>query len=60
MNIMAVGINLAKNIFAVHDVNESGKAALVKKSCTCNLTSHIKIQFCYSLAGRFAPTYRVR
>ena len=30
MNIITVGIDLAKNIFAVHGVNESGKAELVK------------------------------
>ena len=26
MNIITIGIDLAKNIFAVHGVNESGKA----------------------------------
>ena len=30
MSIITVGIDLAKNIFAVHGVNENGKAALVK------------------------------
>ena len=30
MNIITIGIDLAKNIFAVHGVNESGKAELVK------------------------------
>jgi transposase len=30
MNIITVGIDLAKNVFAVHGVNDSGKAALVK------------------------------
>ena len=30
MNIITVGIDLAKNVFAVHGVNESGKAELVK------------------------------
>ena len=30
MSIITVGINLAKNIFAVHGVNEAGKPELVK------------------------------
>jgi len=30
MNIITVGIDLAKNVFAVHGVDENGKAALVK------------------------------
>ena len=30
MNIITVGIDLAKNVFAVHGVNDSGRAALVK------------------------------
>ena len=30
MNIITVGIDLAKNVFAVHGVNESGKPELVK------------------------------
>jgi len=32
MSIVFVGIDLAKNVFAVHGVNESGKPALVKPS----------------------------
>ena len=30
MSIIVIGIDLAKNIFAVHGVNENGQAALVK------------------------------
>ena len=30
MTIITIGIDLAKNIFAVHGVNESGKPELVK------------------------------
>ena len=30
MNIITVGIDLAKNVFAVHGVNDSGKPVLVK------------------------------
>ena len=30
MSIIVIGIDLAKNIFAVHGVNESGHAELVK------------------------------
>ncbi|CAM3788430.1 Transposase [Polaromonas hydrogenivorans] len=32
MSIVFVGIDLAKNVFAVHGVNEAGKPALVKPS----------------------------
>ena len=30
MSIITVGIDLAKNVFAVHGVDEAGRAALVK------------------------------
>lgn len=30
MAIVTIGIDLAKNVFAVHGVNEAGKPALVK------------------------------
>ena len=30
MTIITIGIDLAKNIFAVHGVNENGRAELVK------------------------------
>ena len=30
MSIVTVGIDLAKNVFAVHGVNEAGKVALVR------------------------------
>lgn len=30
MNIITVGIDLAKNVFAVHGVDNNGKPALVK------------------------------
>ena len=30
MSIITIGIDLAKNIFAVHGVNQDGKAELVK------------------------------
>jgi transposase len=30
MTIIAIGIDLAKNVFAVHGVDETGKAALVR------------------------------
>src|SRR5512143_4210690 len=32
MSIVHVGVDLAKNVFAVHGVDESGKAALVRPS----------------------------
>ena len=34
MNIITVGIDLAKNVFAVHGVDENGKAELVKPKIT--------------------------
>ena len=33
MAIVYVGIDLAKNVFAVHGVDEAGKAALVRPAC---------------------------
>ena len=30
MNIVTVGIDLAKNIFALHGINQSGKAVFIK------------------------------
>ena len=30
MSIITIGIDLAKNVFAVHGVDENGKAVLVK------------------------------
>ena len=32
MTIVTIGIDLAKNVFAVHGVNEAGKSALVRPS----------------------------
>ena len=34
MSIVYVGIDLAKNVFAVHGVDEAGKPALVRPSVT--------------------------
>jgi transposase len=34
MRIITVGIDLAKNIFAVHGVNETGKSELIKPKVT--------------------------
>ena len=34
MNIITVGIDLAKNVFAVHGVDENGKAELAKPKIT--------------------------
>lgn len=34
MNIITVGIDLAKNVFAVHGVDDNGKPALVKPKVT--------------------------
>ncbi len=34
MSIITIGIDLAKTIFAVHGVSESGQAALVKPKVT--------------------------
>jgi len=31
MNIMTIGLDLAKNVFQVHGVNEQGKVVLRKK-----------------------------
>lgn len=36
MTIITVGIDLAKNLFSVHDVNDTGKAELVKPKVPCD------------------------
>ena len=36
MSIITIGIDLAKNIFVVHGVNENGKAELVKPKASRN------------------------
>lgn len=36
MSIIVIGIDLAKNIFAVHGVNENGQAELVKPKVSCD------------------------
>ena len=38
MVILYVGINLAKNVFAVHGVNEAGKPELVRPGHPHNTT----------------------
>jgi len=35
MNIISAGINLAKNVFAVHGVNDNGKPVLFKPKVSC-------------------------
>lgn len=35
MTIVSVGLDLAKNVFAIHGVDESGKPALVRPSVPC-------------------------
>lgn len=38
MNIVTIGIDLAKNVFALHGVDQSGKAVLIKpKVVRCQL-----------------------
>lgn len=45
MAIVTVGIDLAKNVFAVHGVDESGKAVLirpsVKRAALCELVARL-------------------
>jgi transposase len=33
MPIVTIGIDLAKNVFAVHGVDETGKAMLINRVC---------------------------
>ena len=35
MNIVTVGIDLAKNVFALHGVDQSGKAVFIKPKVVC-------------------------
>ena len=47
MTIITIGIDLAKNIFAVHGVNESGHAELVKPRVSRDqlLPTGIRVRF---------------
>ncbi len=38
MTIVSVGLDLAKNVFAIHGVDESGKPTLVCPSCAARQT----------------------
>ena len=51
MSIMTVGIDLAKNVFAVHGVDENGKAVLVKPKVARDHLSALIAQLSPSLIG---------
>ena len=55
MPIITIGIDLAKNIFAVHGVNENGQPALVKPKISPCHSSPIYRRV--SLAGALAPAH---
>lgn len=41
MSIITIGIDLAKSIFAVHGINEYGKAELVRPKLAHELRGHV-------------------
>ena len=45
MSTIAVGIDLAKNVFAVHGIDDSGKAVLVKPKLTREQLLALLVQF---------------
>ena len=51
MNIITVGIDLAKNVFAVHGVDENGKAELVKPKITRDQLLPLVVQLPPCLIG---------
>ena len=46
MTIITIGIDLAKNIFAVHGVNENGHAELVKPKVSRDQSVSKRTAFC--------------
>jgi hypothetical protein len=61
MTIVHVGIDLAKNVFAVHGVDESGRPALVRPSVVrAKLHDLIAgLPACTALADRLGPARAV-
>jgi len=51
MSIVTVGIDLAKNIFAVHGVDETGKAVLVKPKVAREQLSALIVQLAPCVIG---------
>ncbi|CAH0354796.1 hypothetical protein AQB9606_03946 [Aquabacterium sp. CECT 9606] len=45
MSIIAIGLDLAKNVFAMHGIDEAGKTLLIKPAATCSFA-------CYFLGYR--------
>lgn len=56
MAIMTIGIDLAKNVFAVHGVDENGKAALIKPKVTREQLPALIVQLPPCLIGMEACT----
>ena len=56
MSIMTVGIDLAKNVFAVHGVDEHGKAALIKPKVSRDQLLALIVQLPPCLIGMEACT----
>ncbi len=51
MSIMTIGIDLAKNIFAVHGVDENGKVALLKPKVSRDQLAPLIVQLPPCLIG---------
>ena len=65
MNIVTVGINLAKNVFDSHSVDQSGKAVFIKPKVVCGqlleMVAHlppslIGMEACYGAPPKMAKT----
>ena len=54
MMILTVGIDLAKNVFAVHGVNEAGKAELVRPAMPRDKL-HARVRHQGAFLSTFAP-----
>ena len=51
MKIITLGIDLAKNVFAVHGVDENGKAALVRPNVKRERRARVGLAICVSGGG---------
>lgn len=56
MDIVAVGIDFANKLFALHDLEQSGKALLIKPRVACSLLLEAVTQTPLRLSGTKACT----
>lgn len=61
MKVTTLGIDLAKNVFQLHGVNEFGKPVIKKQICRDQMTEFfMNLQACFIGAAKLLARYRVR